>query len=388
MNSTPGLSRTTSVPEVTTDSSNAESLLVDGWSYKKLAVSYLSLGHPDLVNDASATTLCLLILGWVFAVIVLGLAVVYWVVRTIAPFPRPVEESEETYVTVVGKEVSEARPLPKITDEASLFLSVVIPAYNETERLPIMLEETVKVLREWKIDGKSVTWEILLVDDGSKDQTVEVGLTFASENNVPENQFRVCQLVKNRGKGGAVTHGMQRCRGEYIIFADADGASEFSDVKNLYGEITQLNSDWGRIALGSRAHMVSTDAVVKRSLIRNLLMYGLHTLLYIFGIRSIGDTQCGFKMFDREAVAKIFPFMHTEGWIFDVEVLIIGERKGLAVVEVPISWHEVDGSKMVLARDSIKMAIDLITIRVAYAFGIYRDGSKGTAKAFLEKKEQ
>lgn len=182
---------------------------------------------------------------------------------------------------------------------------------------------------------------------------------------------------------------MQRARGDYIIFADADGASKFADIKSLHQELCNLlegDQAAGGIALGSRAHMVKTDAVVRRSFIRNFLMYGLHTLLYLFGIRTIGDTQCGFKMFTRSAAKEIFPYMHNEGWIFDVEVLILAERKKIKVVEVPISWHEVDGSKMDLARDSINMAVDLVAIRCAYMLGIYDDGRRSkTSDKWLKK---
>ncbi|XBW34764.1 hypothetical protein QEN19_000331 [Hanseniaspora menglaensis] len=119
--------------------------------------------------------------------------------------------------------------------------------------------------------------------------------------------------------------------------------------------------------------MVDSDSVVKRSFIRNLLMYGLHSLVYVFGIRDIKDTQCGFKLFNRRSMNLIFPFMRTERWIFDVEILILALRKSCEIHEVPINWHEVDGSKVDLATDSIKMAIDLVVIRLAYMFGIYRD---------------
>ncbi|ODV98107.1 hypothetical protein PACTADRAFT_185492 [Pachysolen tannophilus NRRL Y-2460] len=173
---------------------------------------------------------------------------------------------------------------------------------------------------------------------------------------------------------------MKFIRGSYGIFADADGASKFSDVEKLLDSIKQLDKNEPfinpAIAIGSRAHMVNTDAVVKRSFIRNFLMYGLHFLVFVFGIRTIKDTQCGFKLFNRASIDLIFPNMHTEGWIFDVEVLIIAIRKGILIKEVPISWHEVDGSKMDLARDSMNMAIDLVVTRLAYLLGVYKDHKK------------
>ncbi|KAK7202822.1 nucleotide-diphospho-sugar transferase [Myxozyma melibiosi] len=363
----------------------------------ELLVSYLSLGRLGSDAHSSRTTAWVLVAVWVTLLAVVALAAVYVLIACIAHFPRKAEKTENMYRTMTTEgQVSDLRPLPHIDqDEARevesrkerVFMSVVVPAYNEVARLPIMLEEAVEVLTSWTVDGTPVTWEILVVDDGSRDETADVALKFAGEHKLDEGSLRVCKLVKNRGKGGAVTHGMQRARGDFIIFADADGASKFSDIRSLHSELIKLPGRSG-IALGSRAHMVKTDAVVKRSFIRNFLMYGLHTLLYVFGIRSIGDTQCGFKLFSRAAVKAIFPYMHNEGWIFDVEVLILAERKRIPVAEVPISWHEVDGSKMELARDSIKMAVDLIAIRCSYILGIYDDGRRAGEKPARLKKEE
>jgi len=169
---------------------------------------------------------------------------------------------------------------------------------------------------------------------------------------------------------------MQHVRGKYAIFADADGASKFSDVGVLLEKIKDVQRDEMGVAVGSRAHMVHSESVVKRSFLRNLLMYGFHLFLHIMGISSIADTQCGFKLFTRRAVELIFPNMHNEGWIFDVEILILAEKKGIPVVEVPITWHEVEGSKMALAVDSLKMARDLVVIRLAYLLGVYKYDEK------------
>lgn len=264
-------------------------------------------------------------------------------------------------------------------------LTVIVPCYNETARLHLLLGDALPVLNSLypaKSKNAAPRWEILLVDDGSSDGTAEYAIEWAAKQKLVPGTLRVCKLEKNRGKGGAVTHGMKHFRGHYAIFADADGASKFDDIRRLLAAISKQaessgNKDvpWAQpaVAIGSRAHMVKTDAVVNRSFIRNFLMYGLHTLVFIFGIRSIGDTQCGFKMFTRPAATQIFPYMHTEGWIFDVEILIIGLRKQIPILEVPISWHEVEGSKVELARDSIKMAIDLVVMRLAYIIGVYTD---------------
>lgn len=101
-------------------------------------------------------------------------------------------------------------------------------------------------------------------------------------------------------------------------------------------------------------------------------MHSFHKVLYILGIRTIKDTQCGFKLFTRKAALNIFNNMHVEGWIFDIEVLLLAKYFNMPIVEVSVTWHEVDGSKVSLIKDSIKMAIDLSIIRLNYFLGIWK----------------
>jgi len=152
----------------------------------------------------------------------------------------------------------------------------------------------------------------------------------------------------------------------------------------LIDSLKEADCNTPAVAIGSRAHMVNTDAVVKRSFIRNFLMYCLHALVFIFGIRDIKDTQCGFKMFNYGAITQIFPHMHTERWIFDVEVLLLAEMQNIPIKEIPVNWQEVDGSKIDIARDSIEMAIDLVVTRLAYILGIYKLNENGKATKKLQ----
>jgi dolichyl-phosphate beta-glucosyltransferase len=100
-------------------------------------------------------------------------------------------------------------------------------------------------------------------------------------------------------------------------------------------------------------------------------MRSFHTLVYVLGIRGIEDTQCGFKLFSRKAAQLIFPNMHVERWIFDIECLMIAQIKNVPIVEVQVNWHEIDGSKVNLVMDSMKMAIDLLLIRLNYVLGYW-----------------
>ncbi|KAI8360830.1 nucleotide-diphospho-sugar transferase [Blakeslea trispora] len=228
-----------------------------------------------------------------------------------------------------------------------------------------MLKETIAYLEELK----DMTFEIIIVDDGSRDKTIDVALKFAKQ--CPQVDIRVLALDKNRGKGGAVTQGMLAARGEYCLMVDADGATQFSDLGQLLKEMKRIEKNGYGVVIGSRSHLVTTEAVVKRSFIRNFLMRGFHTLVYVLGIRGIEDTQCGFKLFSRKSAQTIFPNMHVERWIFDIECLMIAQLQEMPIAEVQVTWHEIDGSKVNLMVDSIKMAIDLLLIRMNYVLGFW-----------------
>ncbi|KAI9227321.1 MAG: nucleotide-diphospho-sugar transferase [Piptocephalis tieghemiana] len=257
-------------------------------------------------------------------------------------------------------------------DEAEVDLSIIVPAYNETERLPVMLDEAVEVLETRREADPSFDYEIIVVDDGSKDQTTQVALEMAKR--LAKGRIRVMTLHENRGKGGAVKRGVLCARGHSILFADADGATQFSDLTQLETQLLPLVKDhpmgYG-VTIGSRSHLVETDAVVKRSMLRNFLMHSFHRFLYLLGVRTIKDTQCGFKLFSRPAAQILFPTSHVEGWIFDVELLLIAEMSRMPVAEIPVTWHEVGGSKVNLVNDSIQMALDLLILRLNYWLRIW-----------------
>ncbi|KAG6065221.1 hypothetical protein E4U32_007569 [Claviceps aff. humidiphila group G2b] len=380
----------------------------------------------------------------------LGLFMLFALLHLVAPKPRSSTPSEKTYVTSSPSgEPTTPRQLPcwydrwlaerrlqKQTQDrlhaghlspdagsiepAEVRLSVVFPAYNEEKRIIPTLEEAVDYLdehvgrhtnakastlphggrRHHRVSSSSGSapsrqtsgYEILIVNDGSCDKTVEVALDFARKRGL-HDILKVVSLVKNRGKGGSVTHGLRHVRGEYVLFADADGASRFRDVgKLIEGCEEVVDGSLRGVAIGSRAHLVGSEAVVKRSALRNFLMRSFHLVLTILtppATSRIRDTQCGFKLFTREALPHIVPYMHTEGWIFDIEMLmlaesapatpvlgsdgsVIGTSPGIKVAEVPIEWHEVGGSKLNVIQDSIKMALGLAVLRASWMMGVYR----------------
>ncbi|GAA5907869.1 dolichyl-phosphate beta-glucosyltransferase [Sporobolomyces salmoneus] len=309
------------------------------------------------------------------------------------PNPSP---SESTYVSASSP--STPQSLSKLSAPPTLHLSVVVPAYNESLRLAVMLRPAIEYLETRNLDESEIktlpngieegSYEVLIVDDGSKDDTVKVALKLAKEL---EEEFgakrgivKVCSLVRNRGKGGATRHGVLHASGHRILFVDADGATNFSDLSLLEAELDSLehaqqsssSSPPHGIIVGSRAHLVSTEAVVKRSLLRNLLMRSFHLYLSLLGLRTIRDTQCGFKLHARASAAHLYPSLHSPGWIFDCELLLLAELTGIPLREVGVRWHEVGGSKLDVVWDSIRMARDLLVIRGNHLTGRWKSPSK------------
>ena len=221
-----------------------------------------------------------------------------------------------------------------------------------------MMDSTIKHLTS--IRGR--TYEIIIVDDGSNDGTSDTALGLAAK--YPKSDIRIVTLEKNIGKGGAVRHGMLHAGGKRLLMVDADDASRIEDLEQLWKTMDDIGSSNGpAVVVGSRAHLVKSEAVVKRSLLRNILMYGLHTILRIIGVGHIRDTQCGFKLFSRSAAQQIFPAQHLATWIFDVELLLLAKQLRIPVAEVPIEWHEVAGSKLNVVAASLQMLRDLLIVR-------------------------
>lgn len=183
----------------------------------------------------------------------------------LTPNPQPLSKAERSFLSPDSP--ATAKPLPSLNDEDSIDLSIVVPAYNESSRLPHMLTDTLQHLVAPATPKRS--FEIIIVDDGSKDDTTSVALKYLSENSQYKNiGLRVVKLEKNRGKGGAVQAGFLGARGKRILMVDADGASRFADLEGLWFELDKLlkenpDSKGRGIAVGSRAHLVGTEAVVK-----------------------------------------------------------------------------------------------------------------------------
>lgn len=275
-------------------------------------------------------------------------------------------KNERTFVDPSSKERQE---FPSLEDNGSLSLSVIVPSYKEETRLPIMMDEALEYLEKRKRENPEFQYEIIIVDDGSTDKTTEVGLEYVGKHGA--DTIRVLTFDKNRGKGGAVRIGMLSARGRRLLMVDADGASKFSDLDKLEEAMDKEENDEGKmvVVVGSRAHM-EEESVVQRSYFRTFLMRGFH-LLVLLCVRGVRDTQCGFKLFTRSAAQRLFPVYHVERWAFDVELLYIAEHLKIPIKEVAITWHEVDGSKIIPVFSWLQMGRDILFIRLRYLFGIW-----------------
>jgi dolichyl-phosphate beta-glucosyltransferase len=236
-------------------------------------------------------------------------------------------------------------------------LSIVVPAFNEQARLPAMLDEVVAYLRTRRLE-----FELLIVDDGSTDRTAALALEVGTR--VPE--IRVIQLPRNQGKGHAVRTGILQSKGRLVLFADADGSTPMSELERLEQAITK-GAD---IAIGSRAlsaEDVQLDVLWYRRTL-GLLFRGFVSLV---GTRGIGDTQCGFKLFRGPVAHALFTESRIDRFAFDVEVLMLAQREGLRIAEIPVNWAHQPGSRLNLATDSLRMMGDLVRIRGGFLLGKY-----------------
>ncbi|XP_015235779.1 PREDICTED: dolichyl-phosphate beta-glucosyltransferase [Cyprinodon variegatus] len=303
-----------------------------------------------------------------FALAALGFIVVLLVAHLTAEMVNLTRHEDEKYfITATG----ERKPFPSLHDPFSRELTVVVPAYNEELRMPVMLDEAMQYLENRQKQNSSFTYEVIVVDDGSKDKTTEVALQYT--NKYSADKVRVLTLVENRGKGGAVRMGTLSSRGKLILMADADGATKFADIEKVEAGLKEVNAGPENLAIscGSRAHL-EKDSVAQRSVFRTFLMYGFHFLVWFFCVRGIKDTQCGFKLFTREAALKTFSSLHVERWAFDVELLYIAQCFKIPIAEVAVNWTEIEGSKLVPFWSWLQMGRDLIFIRLRYITGAWK----------------
>lgn len=235
------------------------------------------------------------------------------------------------------------------------FLSIIIPAYNEEQRLPNTLEQIFSYLKE-----QSYTSEVLVVENGSRDRTFEIATAFAKRH----PNLYVFQ-EKQKGKGNAVRHGMLEARGEYRFMCDADLSMPIAELNKFLPPVLK----GANIAIASRE--VKGAVRYNEPYLRHLTGRIFNNLIRLLVLPGLQDTQCGFKCFRAQVAEEIFPCQTLNGWSFDVEVLYIAQRKGYRIREVPIHWYFNPDTKISILKDSWRMFLDLLTIRLNALRGIY-----------------
>mmetsp|Transcript_160 Transcript_160/g.554 ORF Transcript_160/g.554 Transcript_160/m.554 type:complete len:313 (+) Transcript_160:123-1061(+) len=251
-------------------------------------------------------------------------------------------------------------------------LSVVVPSYNEEERISVMLDETIGYLKSRAEQEKAFDWEIVIVDDGSKDRTTPLALEYVER--VGTDFIRVLTLKQNVGKGGAVRRGMLVARGEYLLMADADGATRFSDVETLEATLKRVQRGKKGLVCGSRSqyHPELAGESEKRPWYRDVSHIVFLLLVNTLCVRDVLDTQCGFKLFTRATALELFLFMHIERWAFDVDLLYLAQAKGHPIGEAVVRWVEVDGSHLSVVGASLQMFKDVLRVPLLYGIGFWK----------------
>lgn len=235
-------------------------------------------------------------------------------------------------------------------------LSVVIPAYNEAKRIRNTLVRIINYLTY-----KGVAYEIIIVDDGSSDNTAEVAKSFKNK------KIRILTNKPNMGKGFAVRRGMLSAKKRYVLFSDADLSTPIEEIEKFIPYLDDYD-----ILIGSR-NLQESDIQIKQPFIRSKLGKSFPWIVHLFLLRDIKDTQCGFKLFKKSVIAPIFQKQSINGFAFDVEILFIARKLGLKIKEIPIIWLNTLGSKVSPLKDPYHMFRDILQIKWKNKNGFYEN---------------
>jgi len=230
--------------------------------------------------------------------------------------------------------------------EILLEISIIIPAYNEEQRLKSTLEKVVAYLEEY-----NPNYEIIVVDDGSKDKTFELASAF-------HPKVRAIKQPRNMGKGAAVRTGMMAANGKLLLFSDADLSTPIYEINKIVEHI-----DCGfDVVIGSRA--IDNDMIkVHQPFYREFMGKTFNKFVQLFAIKGIKDTQCGFKGFRSQVAKDIFSKTKIDGFGFDVEVLYLAHKNNYKIVEVPVEWYNDERSTVNPITDSFNMLLEILKVK-------------------------
>ena len=256
--------------------------------------------------------------------------------------------SSKLFRRVLPAQIMPSDQRPTTSDRRPAY-SIIIPAYDESARIGATVATVLAYAEARGWDA-----EVIAVDDGSRDNTVEIVRSYAQSN----PRLRLLQNPGNRGKGYSVRNGMLHAQGEILLFSDADLSSPIGEAEKLFAAIA-AGAD---VAIGSR--WLRSDLQTQRQpLYRQLFgrIFNL-SLRIVLGL-NFKDTQCGFKAFTRQAATTIFPLQKIERWGFDPELLYVARKFGFKIVEVPVAWAHREGTRIDPLRDGIKMFLEVLKIR-------------------------
>lgn len=239
-------------------------------------------------------------------------------------------------------------------------LSIVIPAYNEERRLP----STLDAIFAWLEQNSFADAEVLVVDDGSTDGTA----VFVEGRMLERPRLRLIRNPGNRGKGYSVRHGMLEAQGEWILFSDADLSAPIGELPRL---LSAAQESLAGIAIGSRALDRSLIGV-HQSPWREWSGIVFNRIMRLATGLPFADTQCGFKLYHRDAARRVFALQRLDGFSFDVEDLFVAKSLGIATLEIPVRWNNVEGTKVGMAQ-GIASFLDLLRIRWYSLQGLYAE---------------
>jgi dolichyl-phosphate beta-glucosyltransferase len=244
----------------------------------------------------------------------------------------------------------------------SCFLSIIVPAYNEETRLPNSLPQIIQFARD-----QDYAVEVIIVDDGSTDRTAEITKEYQKEA-----AFISLTQVEHGGKGHAVRAGMMQAKGEFLFLCDSDLSMPIEEVTKFLPPAL----DGYDVAIASRevegAHRYDEPGY------RHLMGRVFNLIVRLLAVHGIQDTQAGFKCFRRHVARQLFPLQTISGWGFDVEILFIAQRRGMQIVEVPISWYYADRSQVKPVQDTYNMLREVLKVRLNAWQGRYNPASKDT----------
>jgi len=227
--------------------------------------------------------------------------------------------------------------------------SIIIPAYNESQRITATLDKVLAHIAQEKWDA-----EVLVVNDGSRDSTADIIRGYAANHSI----VRLVENPGNRGKGYSVRNGMQNAKGDVLLFSDADLSSPIYEARKLFDA---LNSG-ADVAIGSR-WLASETQTERQPLYRQFFGRLFNLMLRVVLGLPFKDTQCGFKAFTRRAADAIFSKQRIERWGFDPELLFLAKRFGFTTREVPVEWAHDERSKISPIRDGLKIFLEMLQIR-------------------------